>query len=125
MTASTSKVRDHVTSLRKNNPDEVEVIENGGLSPQLSVKTDADADDDTCSEIIRIEQEVKDDEGTAVGRIVRTIQVIKAWASGRLRGTRPLPQRPDSFLERVAMGGANESRSHTPERRTRKISDIK
>ena len=52
-------------------------------------------------------------------------QVIKAWASGRLRGTRPLPQRPDSFLERVAMGGANESRSHTPERRTRKISDIK
>lgn len=53
------------------------------------------------------------------------LQVIKAWASGRLRGTRPLPQRPDSFLERVAMGGANESRSHTPERRTRKISDIK
>jgi hypothetical protein len=52
-------------------------------------------------------------------------QVLKAWASGRLRGTRPLPQRPDSFLERVAMGGANESRSHTPERRTRKISDIK
>ncbi|XP_045205389.1 cyclic nucleotide-gated cation channel alpha-3-like [Mercenaria mercenaria] len=122
MAASTSRAReDGITAVQSKAADD-DVVENGGISPPLSVKTD----DDACSEIIRIEQEAKDDnDNTAVGRIVKTVQVIKAWASGRLRGTRPLPQRPDSFLERVAMGGANESRSHTPERRTRKISDIK
>ncbi|XP_052282307.1 cyclic nucleotide-gated cation channel alpha-3-like [Dreissena polymorpha] len=125
MAASTSNARPQQSVGKRKGGDEVEVMENGGLSPQLSVRH-LDDEDDACSEIVRIEQEVKDDtEVGAVGRIVKTIQLIKAWASGRWRGTRTLPQRPDSFLERVAMGGANESRSHTPERRTRKISDIK
>jgi len=77
MTASTSTARDQVSSVRKKGPDDVEVLENGGLSPQPSVRTDAD--DDACSEIVRIEQENKEEEnGTAVGRIVKTIQVSGA-----------------------------------------------
>lgn len=75
MTASTSKASDQVKSLSKKNPDDVDVIENGGLSPQLSVRTDVD--DDACSEIIRIEQEAKDEveNQTAIGRITKTLQV--------------------------------------------------
>ena len=75
MTASTSKASDQVTSINKKNPDEVDVIENGRLSPQLSVRTDVD--DDACSEIIRIEQEAKDDGDTqsTFGRIAKTLQV--------------------------------------------------
>lgn len=75
MTASTSKATDQVKALSKKNNDEVDVIENGGLSPQLSVRTDVD--DDACSEIIRIEQEAKDDSDnqSALGRIAKTLQV--------------------------------------------------
>jgi hypothetical protein len=72
MAASTSKAReDGITVVQSKSADD-EVVENGGISPQLSVKTD----DDACSEIIRIENEAKDeDENTAIGRIVKTIQV--------------------------------------------------
>lgn len=103
---------------QKQTDAELEVIENGGLSPQLSVRTD----DDACSEIIRIEQ-TPEERPSALGRFVRTLQVIKAWASGRWRA-RTLPQRPDSFLERVAMGGT-DAKLVPGDRRTRKISDIK
>ncbi|XP_033743768.1 cyclic nucleotide-gated cation channel alpha-3-like [Pecten maximus] len=101
--------------------DEVEILENGGLSPQLSLRTD----DDTCSEIIRIEQQSYDEpqQVSALERIARTLQVIKSWASGRWR-SRTLPQRPDSFLERVAMGGQDNKDAHG-DRKARKISDIR
>ena len=49
---------------------DLDVIENGGLSPQLSVRTD----DDACSEIIRIDQ-TPEERPTAFGRFVRTLQV--------------------------------------------------
>ncbi|KAJ8297674.1 hypothetical protein KUTeg_024205 [Tegillarca granosa] len=120
--ASTSRSQDQLTD-KKVVDDELEVIENGGLSPQLSVRTDEDA----CSEIIRIEsqsiQSDNKDRNSALGRIVRTLQVIKAWASGRW-GARTLPQRPDSFLERVAMGG-NDINTTTGDRKSRKISDFR
>jgi hypothetical protein len=48
---SSNAPNDKLTS-QKQLDAELEVIENGGLSPQLSVRTD----DDACSEIIRIEQ---------------------------------------------------------------------
>ncbi|KAL3879497.1 hypothetical protein ACJMK2_031793, partial [Sinanodonta woodiana] len=102
--------------------DDFEIIENGGFSPQSSIRT---LEDDACSEIIRIEQQAVQEETkqtTTMERIVRTLQLIKAWATGPWR-TRPLPQRPDSFLERVAMGGNDKELG--ADRRTRKISDIK
>ncbi|XP_062571685.1 cyclic nucleotide-gated cation channel alpha-3-like [Saccostrea cucullata] len=107
----------------KGEEEDLEVIENGGLSPHPSLR----ADDDACSEIIRIEQgESKGREGdhhTALGRIVRTLQVIKQWASGRWR-SRTLPARPDSFLERVAMGGTDVKIAQS-DRKVRKPSDIR
>ncbi|XP_069131473.1 cyclic nucleotide-gated channel alpha-3-like [Argopecten irradians] len=117
---TTSKPPDKVNH-SKSFDDEVEVIENGGLSPQLSLRTD----DDTCSEIIRIEQQSYDEpqQVSALERIARTLQVIKSWASGRWR-SRTLPQRPDSFLERVAMGGQDTKVGHG-DRKARKISDIR
>lgn len=77
MIASTSNAReDELTVVRNKDVVEEEVIENGGISPQLSVRTD----DDACSEIIRIEQEAKDEsETTTVGRIVKTIQVCMVY----------------------------------------------
>lgn len=72
MAASTSTAREDGITVVQSKAVEDDVVENGGLSPQLSVKTD----DDACSEIIRIEQEAKDDtSNTAVGRIVKTLQV--------------------------------------------------
>lgn len=108
-------------TLHKPPDTDIDAIENGGLSPQLSVRTD----DDACSEIIRIEQSPDDRHPniTPFSRFVRTLQVIKAWASGRWRA-RTLPQRPDSFLERVAMGGT-DAKLGAGDRRTRKISDIR
>lgn len=114
---SSNAPNDKLTS-QKQIDAELEVIENGGLSPQLSVRTD----DDACSEIIRIEQ-TPEERPSALGRFVQTLQVIKTWASGRWRA-RTLPQRPDSFLERVAMGGT-DAKLAPGDRRTRKISDIK
>lgn len=60
--------------------DELEVIENGGLSPHPSLRTE----DDACSEIIRIEQGGSQDrdpeQHTTLERIVRTLQVRGHWA---------------------------------------------
>ncbi|XP_046556968.1 cyclic nucleotide-gated cation channel alpha-3-like isoform X1 [Haliotis rubra] len=119
--ASTSRSQDKLTG-KRSFEEELEVIENGGLSPQPSVRTE----DDACSEILRIEQKAAAEEkyrNSAMGRIVRTLQVrcnvIKAWAQG---GRRPA-RRPDSFLERFAMGG--KDMHHHPGVRQRKISDIR
>lgn len=72
---TTSKAPDKLGQ-RKSIEDEVEVLENGGLSPQLSLRTD----DDTCSEIIRIEQQSADEPAqvSALERIARTLQVSVA-----------------------------------------------
>ncbi|XP_076468279.1 cyclic nucleotide-gated channel alpha-3-like [Babylonia areolata] len=101
--------------------EDLEVLENGGLSPQPSVRT---TDDDACSEIIRIEQQDAQEEkfrSTAFGRITRSLQVIKQWAYGGR--SRPI-RRPDSFLERFAMGGKDIGH-HYGSRRDRKISDLR
>ena len=74
MTASTSKVKDEVTTLPDKGVTDVEIVENGGVSPQPSIKTE----DDACSEIIRIEQDAEKEEtssNTTFGRFVRTLQV--------------------------------------------------
>lgn len=74
--ASTSQSHDKLTSKRAVE-DELEVLENGGLSPQPSLRTE----DDACSEIIRIEQQDAAEEkfrNTTLGRIVRTLQVRSA-----------------------------------------------
>ncbi|KAK3099838.1 hypothetical protein FSP39_010536 [Pinctada imbricata] len=117
---TTTNLSQEKLTVIKTDDDDVEIVENGGLSPQPSVRTE----DDACSEIIRIEQESPREEQTTstFGRFVRTLQVIKQWASGRWRA-RTLPQRPDSFLERVAMGG-NEKIDHG-NRKSRKPSDIR
>uniref|UniRef100_A0A8W8LA54 Cyclic nucleotide-binding domain-containing protein n=1 Tax=Magallana gigas TaxID=29159 RepID=A0A8W8LA54_MAGGI len=92
-------------------------------SPHPSLRTE----DDACSEIIRIEQggsqERDPEQNTTLERIVRTLQVIKQWASGRWR-SRTLPARPDSFLERVAMGGTDVKIAQS-DRKVRKPSDIR
>ena len=66
---SSNAPNDKLTS-QKQLDAELEGIENGGLSPQLSVRTD----DDACSEIIRIEQ-TPEERPSAIGRFVRTFQV--------------------------------------------------
>jgi hypothetical protein len=52
------------------------------------------------------------------------LQVIKGWAANRWHTRGGLPARPDSFLERVAMGGDGKQGSGG-EKRSSKISDIK
>ena len=93
--ASTSWSQDKLTG-KRSFEEELEVIENGGLSPQPSVKTD----DDACSEIIRIEQRAVADEryrNSTMGRFVRTLQV------GYLRYLRSLEtqsrQNSDTFSQ--------------------------
>ena len=74
MTASTSKIKDEVTILPAKGGTDAEIVENGGVSPQPSMKTE----DDACSEIIRIEQDAEKEEtlnNTAFGRFVQTLQV--------------------------------------------------
>ncbi|XP_059155739.1 cyclic nucleotide-gated cation channel alpha-3-like [Physella acuta] len=117
--ASSSLSRDKLTDKRSVDDE----LENGGLSPQPSVKT-SPHEDDVCSEIVRIEQreghEGLEDANT-LGRIVRSLQLIKTWASG---GRQRPQRRPDSFLERFAMGG-KDIPVHSGERRQRKISDLR
>ncbi|GAB1608115.1 cyclic nucleotide-gated cation channel alpha-3-like [Argonauta hians] len=118
--ASTSQSDERLTG-KAPSDDELEVIENGGLSSQPSVRTDDDAN----SEIIRIDPKTGQDDPnreSALGRIVKTLQYIKMWASGGVK-TQPI-HRPDSFLERFAMGGKNIHIDPT-ETKHRKISDIK
>lgn len=52
---------------------DLDVIENGGISPQLSIRTE----DDACSEIIRIDPQTPDERPTALGRFVQTLQVSR------------------------------------------------
>lgn len=118
--ASTSRSDERLTG-KPPSDDELEVIENGGLSSQPSIRTD----DDTNSEIVRIDQKTAQDETyqvTAFGRIVKTLQYIKTWASGGVK-TQPM-HGPDSFLERFAMGGKT-LQIEQMETKQRKISDIK
>ena len=71
--AASSQSQDKLTSGR-GREEELEVLENGGLSPQPSVRTDEDA----CSEIVRIEQQDDQEEkyrNTTMGRFVRSLQV--------------------------------------------------
>lgn len=71
---STNVSQEKLTSA-KGEEDDLEVIENGGLSPHPSLRTD----DDACSEIIRIEQDASRgrdaEQNTTLERIVRTLQV--------------------------------------------------
>ncbi|GFR87966.1 cyclic nucleotide-gated olfactory channel [Elysia marginata] len=78
--ASSSLSRDRLTDKRACADDD---LENGGLSPQPSLRTNPQ-EDDICSEIVRIEQRdsqdersvagLGDEDGTAFSRIVRTLQ---------------------------------------------------
>ena len=87
---STSGLNEKLT-IQKPVETDLDVIENGGLSPQLSVRTD----DDACSEIIRIDQ-TPDARPSALGRFVRTLQVfifispsqmIKIWIAKQFTST--------------------------------------
>ena len=71
--AASSQTQGKLTS-RRAADEELEILENGGLSPQPSLRTD----DDACSEIIRIEQQdaqEEKDRTSTMGRIVRSLQV--------------------------------------------------
>ena len=71
--AASSQTQGKLTN-RRAADEELEILENGGLSPQPSLRTD----DDACSEIIRIEQQdaqEEKDRTSTMGRIVRSLQV--------------------------------------------------
>lgn len=71
--ASSSRSKEKLTDARPSE-DDLEIIENGGLSPQPSIKTDDDAN----SEIVRIEERADEEEkyhNSTFGRFVRTLQV--------------------------------------------------
>ncbi|KAL8613453.1 hypothetical protein ACOMHN_007496 [Nucella lapillus] len=72
--AASSQSQDQLTACGPVTEEELEVVENGGLSPQPSVRT---TDEDACSEIIRIEQQDAQEEkynNTTMGRFVRSLQ---------------------------------------------------
>lgn len=72
MTSSKQPTNDKLTiTIRKPAETDLDVIENGGLSPVLSVRTE----DDACSEIIRIDPQTPEERPTALVRFVRTFQV--------------------------------------------------
>ena len=86
--AASSQTQGKLTS-RRAADEELEILENGGLSPQPSLRTD----DDACSEIIRIEQQdaqEEKDRTSTMGRIVRSLQVsgigvVSGWGWGLMR----------------------------------------
>ncbi|XP_071516535.1 cyclic nucleotide-gated cation channel subunit A [Panulirus ornatus] len=83
-------------------PPDHESGENGFLSPG-SLRTSLA--DDTCSEILRVEQreaEEQHQKQTAVAKLVSTLQLLRKWATGKQQQE---PERPDSFLEKMAMAG--------------------
>ncbi|KAI8510529.1 Cyclic nucleotide-gated olfactory channel, partial [Branchiostoma belcheri] len=97
--------------------DELEVLEDGDRSPsrstRRSVSRAVSTIDDTSSEIIRVAGEDGRSEGAtsrrssrmgsrqgALSRIVRTLQLIRTWATRR-REEEDGP-RPDSFLQRIS-----------------------
>ncbi|XP_013389517.1 cyclic nucleotide-gated cation channel alpha-3-like [Lingula anatina] len=82
----------------------VSTVENGQLSPR-SLRP---VEDDACSEIIRIEQQSSEEDRfyqTTLGKVVKTLQTIHTWATGKRHSD--VDRRPDSFLERFAMGGSS------------------
>ncbi|XP_022235551.1 uncharacterized protein LOC111083355, partial [Limulus polyphemus] len=84
----------HLLKPTQRDEEELEVLENGvPATPSLRSSV--------CSEIVRIEQMAEEDKKN-VGRFVRRLQVVKQWASGKRQLKQP--DRPDSFLEKFAMG---------------------
>lgn len=81
MTSATQATNDKLTiTICKPPESDLDVIENGGLSPVLSVRTD----DDACSEIIRIDPpQTPDERPTGLARVVRTFQVstLSHWSA--------------------------------------------
>ncbi|KAK7066687.1 hypothetical protein SK128_014304 [Halocaridina rubra] len=76
--------------------------ENGFLSPGSLRNSLAD---DACSEILRVEQRDQEEvlrKRTALSKLVSTIQLLRTWATG---SSPQEPERPDSFLEKMAMAG--------------------
>ncbi|XP_074650483.1 cyclic nucleotide-gated channel alpha-3-like [Tubulanus polymorphus] len=111
--------KQQIAATTQQDDTDLELVENGRLSRTLSFPND---DDDISSEILRVEQRATEEanfENTTFGKIVRTIQVIRAWAGKR--NSEQIP-RPDSFLEKFGMGGKTEDNG-TVKNKTRKISD--
>ncbi|CAM1319621.1 CNGA2 (predicted) [Pycnogonum litorale] len=89
-----------------------EIIENGTISHSLDVMSRAASMKSirsslsACSaEIARVEQLATEEENktkTMFGRVVTTIQALKVWSG--VKHKRREPERPDSFLEKFAMG---------------------
>ncbi|CAH1777821.1 unnamed protein product [Owenia fusiformis] len=106
----------------------LDMRENGHINPASRMSralSIAGSSDGACSEIIRVEQTAEADEQfnvTTFGKLVRTMQFIRSWAGGK-RPSETI-QRPDSFLERFAMGGQDPGTQEEPaQSRSRKISD--
>ncbi|XP_050710684.1 cyclic nucleotide-gated cation channel alpha-3-like isoform X2 [Eriocheir sinensis] len=99
----------HVTSfdltqrrlLQAADPPDHEGGENGFLSPGSLRNSLAD---DVSSEILRLDHGDSEDrpKKSTLARILSTIQVLRSWASGNQPQE---PERPDSFLEKMAMAG--------------------
>ncbi|XP_042869524.1 cyclic nucleotide-gated cation channel alpha-3-like [Penaeus japonicus] len=77
--------------------------ENGFLSPGSLRNSLAD---DTCSEILRVEQRDAEEQlnrkASPLSKLVATLQRIRSWTT---RENQQEPERPDSFLEKMAMAG--------------------
>ncbi|KAH7954096.1 hypothetical protein HPB49_015561 [Dermacentor silvarum] len=87
-------------------PGDLELLENGVPSPSNRSST--------CSEIVRIEQMASDQDSppeTKLGKYIGRIRGLKKWAVRHKKAKEP--DRPDSFLEKFAMGQAADE---APER---------
>ncbi|KAL1432669.1 hypothetical protein MTO96_012885 [Rhipicephalus appendiculatus] len=88
-------------------PGDLELLENGVPSPSNRSST--------CSEIVRIEQMASDQDSppeTKLGKYIGRIRGLKKWAV-RHKKTKE-PDRPDSFLEKFAMGQAADEGPEPP-----------
>lgn len=87
-------------------PGDLELLENGVPSPSNRSST--------CSEIVRIEQMASDQESpaaTKLGKYIGRIRGLKRWAVRHKKAKEP--DRPDSFLEKFAMGQMAEEAQDT------------
>ncbi|XP_045116080.1 cyclic nucleotide-gated cation channel alpha-3-like isoform X2 [Portunus trituberculatus] len=99
----------HVTSLdltrrhllQASDSQDHESGENGFLSPG-SLRTSLA--DDACSEILRLEHRDSEEhpKRNTLARLLSTLQTLRSWAS---TSQQQEPERPDSFLEKMAMAG--------------------
>ncbi|XP_066984411.1 cyclic nucleotide-gated cation channel subunit A [Macrobrachium rosenbergii] len=97
-------------SLPPGEPPDRESGENGFLSPGSLRNSLAD---DACSEILRVEQREQEDalrKRTALSKLVSSLQLIRTWATGNHPKE---PERPDSFLEKMAMAGQSRESDDT------------